>query len=63
VADSACSATAYLGGVKANEGTIGVNAKVSRGNCEQMQDDSTHVYSIAKKFLDNGRSAGDESYP
>lgn len=30
VADSACSATAYLCGVKANMGTMGVSAKVPR---------------------------------
>ncbi|KOB74223.1 Alkaline phosphatase, partial [Operophtera brumata] len=37
VADSACSATAYLSGVKANKGTVGVGAGVSRGDCEAQR--------------------------
>ncbi|KAG8233248.1 hypothetical protein J437_LFUL013510, partial [Ladona fulva] len=48
VADSACSATAYLGGVKGNEGTIGVTAAVLRGNCTAAQDKKNHVFSIMK---------------
>jgi len=47
VADSACSATAYLGGVKGNGGTIGVSAAVGRGNCPASTNTSTHVLSIA----------------
>ena len=34
VADSACSATAYLGGVKNNIGTIGVSGRVKYKQCE-----------------------------
>ena len=34
VADSACSATAYLGGVKTNIGTLGVAGGVKYKNCE-----------------------------
>ncbi|XP_004923692.2 membrane-bound alkaline phosphatase-like [Bombyx mandarina] len=34
VADSACSGTAYLTGVKANSGTVGLTAAVKRGDCE-----------------------------
>ncbi|XP_005176706.3 membrane-bound alkaline phosphatase [Musca domestica] len=56
--DSATTATAYLCGVKANYGTIGVNAHVNRDNCEAMRDSSNHVYSIAKWAMDAGKSAG-----
>lgn len=58
VADSACSATAYLCGVKANEGTIGITAAVDRYDCEGMTDASHHVDSIAKWAQDNNRSTG-----
>lgn len=58
VADSACSATAYLCGVKANEGTIGVTGEVPLGQCEPSTDQNTHVYSIAKWFQEKGRSTG-----
>lgn len=34
VPDSACTSTAYLSGVKANYGTIGVTAKVALAHCE-----------------------------
>lgn len=47
VADSACTATAYLSGVKANYGTIGVNAEVPRYDCTKGEDTSTHTESIA----------------
>lgn len=47
-ADSACSATAYLGGVKANFGTIGVNAHVDYNDCVGSQDRKNHVSSIMK---------------
>lgn len=47
VADSACSATAYLGGVKANKDTVGVTAAVKRGDCDAMNDVSNHVQSVA----------------
>lgn len=56
VADSACSATAYLGGVKTNYATIGVNGHVARGDCVAMRNTSTHVHSIAKLFQDKGKS-------
>ena len=34
VADSACSATAYLGGVKTNIGTLGVSGRVKYKKCK-----------------------------
>ncbi|EDV96437.1 GH16243 [Drosophila grimshawi] len=46
--DSASTATAYLSGVKGNYGTIGVNAKVQRGDCHAATDSSTHTESIAQ---------------
>lgn len=46
VADSACTSTAYLGGVKGNIMTIGVNAAVSARDCAASTDHSTHVKSI-----------------
>lgn len=58
VADSACSSTAYLSGVKANYGTIGVNAKVARGHCETGMNVTTHTSSIAKWAMDAGKVAG-----
>ncbi|GFS55412.1 alkaline phosphatase, tissue-nonspecific isozyme [Nephila pilipes] len=44
--DSANTATAYLCGVKANYGTIGVDGRVQFENCESSIDPSTHVNSI-----------------
>jgi len=58
VPDSACTATAYLCGVKGQEGTIGVNGQVPRTDCKVMLDESTHVDSIAKWALEAGKWAG-----
>ncbi|XP_044727874.1 membrane-bound alkaline phosphatase-like [Chrysoperla carnea] len=58
VADSACSATAYLCGVKANEGTMGVTAAVKRKDCKAQSDPNNHVTSIAQWALDAGKAAG-----
>lgn len=58
VADSACTATAYLCGVKGNYGTIGVNAKVERYNCEQGLDETNFTPSIAKWAQDAGKDTG-----
>ncbi|XP_054733109.1 membrane-bound alkaline phosphatase-like [Anastrepha obliqua] len=58
VPDSACTSTAYLCGVKANHGTIGVNGHVERSDCEGMVNTTNHVHSIAKWALDAGKSAG-----
>jgi len=46
VADSACSATAYLSGVKNNYATIGVTSDVKLGDCEGHSDPKYHVSSI-----------------
>lgn len=45
VPDSACTSTSYLCGVKANYGTIGVNAHVKRGDCAAMANETNHVFS------------------
>ncbi|XP_037051925.1 membrane-bound alkaline phosphatase-like [Bradysia coprophila] len=58
VADSACTSTAYLTGVKANYGTVGVSAKVPRYDCTAQLDPSTHTESIFKWALDSNKSAG-----
>lgn len=58
VADSACSATAYLGGIKAREKTIGVGPMVRARNCAQGLDSRSHVPSIAKWAMDSGKVAG-----
>lgn len=52
------SFSAYLSGVKANYGTIGVNAKVSRGHCTAMNDKLTHTKSIVQWAADAGKSIG-----
>ncbi|XP_073815782.1 alkaline phosphatase 5 [Musca autumnalis] len=58
VPDSACTATAYLCGVKAQEGTIGLNGDVDYGDCVKGQDKDKWVYSIAKWAQDVGKSTG-----
>lgn len=58
VADSACSATAYLGGVKANYGTIGVTAAVPNNNCTASNDPRNHVHSIAAWAQKAGKGTG-----
>lgn len=58
VADSACTATAYLHGVKANYGTIGVNAQVPRYNCLGETEESKRTVSITKWAQDNCMATG-----
>ncbi|KAG5886731.1 hypothetical protein JTB14_027153 [Gonioctena quinquepunctata] len=57
-ADSACSATAYLCGVKANLGTIGVTAAVNLKNCTAMNNVENKVDSIARLFQMRGKKTG-----
>ncbi|XP_069803007.1 alkaline phosphatase-like [Dendropsophus ebraccatus] len=56
VPDSAGTATAYLCGVKANEGTVGVNAAAVRGQCNTTK--GNEVDSILKWAKDAGKSVG-----
>ncbi|XP_030372167.1 membrane-bound alkaline phosphatase [Scaptodrosophila lebanonensis] len=58
VPDSACTSTSYLCGVKANYGTIGVNANVKRGDCAAMAEENNHVFSLGKWAMDAGKAAG-----
>lgn len=58
VADSACTATAYLGGVKANYATIGLTAAVPLGDCAGENNTAYHVDSIAKWAQDQGMATG-----
>lgn len=44
--------------MKANYGTIGVNAHVQRHNCTTGLDETHHTVSIAKWTLDAGKSVG-----
>ncbi|XP_013109914.2 alkaline phosphatase [Stomoxys calcitrans] len=57
-ADSACSATAYLTGVKTNLLTIGVNGHVIFNNCTSSSNPAYHVESIAKWAQDAGKATG-----
>nr|1K7H_A Chain A, Alkaline Phosphatase [Pandalus borealis]1K7H_B Chain B, Alkaline Phosphatase [Pandalus borealis] len=58
VTDSAASATAYLTGVKTNQGVIGLDANTVRTNCSYQLDESLFTYSIAHWFQEAGRSTG-----
>ncbi|XP_046969316.1 membrane-bound alkaline phosphatase-like [Vanessa cardui] len=58
IPDSACTATAYLCGVKANRGTLGLTAAVPRWDCPASVDSSSHLESIAAWALADGRDAG-----
>ncbi|XP_064090421.1 alkaline phosphatase, tissue-nonspecific isozyme-like [Macrobrachium nipponense] len=58
VPDSAATATAYLHGVKCNQGTIGVDSNVKENDCEAMRNPAFQTTSIAKWFQDAGRSTG-----
>ncbi|MBZ3882031.1 Alkaline phosphatase, tissue-nonspecific isozyme [Sciurus carolinensis] len=56
VPDSAGTATAYLCGVKANEGTVGVSAATERTRCNTTQ--GNEVTSILRWAKDAGKSVG-----
>uniref|UniRef100_A0A8C2SDP1 Alkaline phosphatase n=1 Tax=Capra hircus TaxID=9925 RepID=A0A8C2SDP1_CAPHI len=56
VPDSAGTATAYLCGVKANEGTVGVSAATQRSQCNTTQ--GNEVTSILRWAKDAGKSVG-----
>ncbi|BFG03393.1 membrane-bound alkaline phosphatase [Drosophila madeirensis] len=58
VADSACTATAYLGGVKGNYGTIGINANVPRYSCDGAGNVENQVEGIAQWAQEAGKNAG-----
>ncbi|KAM7401726.1 hypothetical protein PAMP_017021 [Pampus punctatissimus] len=56
VPDSAGTATAYLCGVKANEGTVGVSAAAVRSQCNTTE--GNEVTSILRWAKDAGKSVG-----
>ncbi|XP_055846123.1 membrane-bound alkaline phosphatase-like isoform X2 [Episyrphus balteatus] len=58
VADSACTATAYLGGVKGNYRTIGVNGNVSLNDCGSAMNPVNQVESIASWAQKANKSTG-----
>lgn len=58
MADSACSATAYLCGVKTNKGTIGVTANVPLGDCPSSVPDEHRVTSIMQWAQWAGKATG-----
>lgn len=58
MADSACTATAYLGGVKGNYATIGVSAAVELNDCAAQNNSLHHVHSIAEWAQARGMLTG-----
>lgn len=58
VADSACSATAYLSGIKANYGTIGVTSAVQYNDCEASSKSKYYVDSLAEWAQRAGKGTG-----
>ncbi|XP_046966050.1 membrane-bound alkaline phosphatase-like [Vanessa cardui] len=58
VADSACSGTAYLTGVKANSGTVGLSGAVRRGDCEGQRDTTNSVTGLMDWAQQAGKSTG-----
>ncbi|KAL7737064.1 hypothetical protein ACLKA6_005285 [Drosophila palustris] len=58
VPDSACTATAYLCGVKTNIVALGVTAAVTFNNCSASEDPANHVSSIAAWAQAAGKSTG-----
>lgn len=58
MADSACSAIAYLCGVKGNLFTQGVNGNVTKGDCAASNDRRNHVYSLLRWAQLAGKSTG-----
>ena len=52
--DSAGTATAFLCGVKANYGTVGVTHKVNRLDCDASLEKAKQVDSIARWFNKDG---------
>ena len=58
VADSACSATAYLGGVKANIGTLGLTAAVKYKQCSGQNDPVNSVTSLLSWAQSAGLATG-----
>ncbi|CAH2238161.1 jg22089 [Pararge aegeria aegeria] len=58
VADSACSGTAYLSGIKGNSGTLGLSGAVKRGDCKGQKDDANTVTGLMDWAQKAGKSTG-----
>ncbi|XP_015121382.1 membrane-bound alkaline phosphatase [Diachasma alloeum] len=58
VADSACTSTAYMTGVKTQYGTLGINGHVIRGDCSTQRNESNHLTSILQWAMEYGKSSG-----
>jgi Alkaline phosphatase len=58
VADSACTATAYLTGVKTNYEMIGLNAKAKVHDCDAQMDEENLTESILRWAQKSCKSAG-----
>lgn len=58
MSDSACTATAYLCGVKNNKGTIGVTSKVLYSDCPASLNTENHVTSIMQWAQWSGKATG-----
>lgn len=58
VADSACTATAYLTGVKTNYEMIGLNAKAKVHDCDAQTDEENLTESVLRWAQKSCKSAG-----
>lgn len=58
VPDSACTATAFLSGVKNNVATLGVTGDVNLRECSNIKANTTHADSIFKFAQDSGKATG-----
>lgn len=58
IPDSACTATAFLCGVKTKEALLGLSANVTLNDCAASQHDENRLASIAAWALEDGRDVG-----
>lgn len=58
VSDSACTATAFLSGVKVNYGTVGVDSNVLRYDCDGFSKEEHHTTNLAQWAMDAGKAVG-----
>lgn len=58
VSESACTATAYLSGVKTNDGVIGLSGNALWGNCAHQNDPVNRATSIGGWALTAGKDVG-----
>lgn len=58
VPESACTATAFLSGIKTNFGVLSMSGKVEQRNCTAEFDTSNHVNSIFDYAQKAGKATG-----